>query len=536
MPATSLDQIVSLCKRRGFIFPGSEIYGGLANTWDYGPLGVELKNRVKKHWWKTFVHKRQDMVGLDASILMNKKVWEASGHIGSFTDLMSTCKFCKRLIRADHWEDLMKASPWAQSLIDLYEKNPEVSLNDLKKWGERDAKKLAPNLAIVRNPSVTISWLAEFLEKASKVAEKGTFIQSSMKELMKYLATEQLAKDGLQTPCPYCGGVLTEPKPFNLLFKTQQGVIEGEGNDIYLRPETAQGIFVNFRNILDTTRMRLPFGVGQIGKAFRNEITPGNFTFRTREFEQMEIEYFFDPDRQKWEDIFAEWKKASWEFISKTLGVAENNLRFRDHEKDELSHYSKGTTDIEYKFPWGWGELCAAAAYRGDYDLTQHQKFSGQDLRYTDPDNAERKFLPHVMEPSFGSDRVTLAVMIDAYTEEKVGDDTRVVMKFAPEVAPIDVAILPLSKKEHLVSKAQELYNKIIQETDLRVDFDVTGSIGKRYRRQDEIGTPRCITVDFGTLGEDAAQGEKDTVTIRDRDSLKQERLSMSALMEKLQH
>ncbi|HLD71160.1 MAG TPA: glycine--tRNA ligase [Candidatus Peribacteraceae bacterium] len=534
MPAPSLDALVSLCKRRGFIFPGSEIYGGLANTWDYGPLGVELKNRVKKQWWKKFVHKRMDMVGLDASILMNQKVWEASGHIGSFTDLMSTCKFCKRLVRADHWYDLLLQSEWYKSLQGLYFAQEVVTLADLKKWGEHKAQKLAPNLAIVRNPSVTISWLAEFLEKASKVAEKGAMIESSLKELAKYLATEQLEKDGLQTPCPFCGGVLTEPKPFNLLFKTHQGVIENEGTTVYLRPETAQGIFVNFRNIADTSRMRLPFGVGQIGKAFRNEITPGNFIFRTREFEQMEIEYFFDPEKQKWEDIFEEWKKASWEFITKTLGITEASLRLRDHEKDELSHYSKGTTDIEFKFPWGWGELCAAAAYRTDYDLTQHQKFSGQDLRYTDPDNAERKFLPHVMEPSFGSDRITLAVMLDAYTEEKINDDTRIVMRFAPAIAPVDVAILPLSKKEHLLSKAQELYKKIIHETDLVCDFDVTGSIGKRYRRQDEIGTPKCITVDFGTLGEDDAQGERETVTIRDRDTLKQERVTIDSLIEKL--
>ena len=534
MPAPSLDVLVSLCKRRGFIFPGSEIYGGLANTWDYGPLGVELKNRVKKHWWKTFVHKRPDMVGLDASILMNQRVWEASGHIGSFADQMSTCKFCKRLVRTDHWYELLQQSEWYKSLQGLYFAQENVTLADLKKWGEHEAKKLAPNLAIVRNPSVTISWLAEFLENCSKVAPQGALIETTLKELVKYLATEQLKQTGLQTPCPYCGGALTEPKPFNLLFKTHQGVIEDEGTTVYLRPETAQGIFVNFRNIVDTMRMRLPFGVGQIGKAFRNEITPGNFTFRTREFEQMEIEYFFDPEKQKWEEIFAEWKRASWEFITKTLGITERNLRFRDHEKDELSHYSKGTTDIEYQFPWGWGELCAAAAYRTDYDLKQHEKFSKQDLHYTDPDDATRKFLPHVMEPSFGSDRVTLAVLLDAYTEEQVNDDTRVVMKFAPSIAPVDIAILPLSKKEHLLAKAGELYKKIIQETDFACDFDITGSIGKRYRRQDEIGTPKCITVDFGTLGEDRAQGERDTVTIRDRDTLKQERVPLSALLEKL--
>jgi len=467
MPASTLDQLVSLCKRRGFIFPGSDIYGGLANTWDYGPLGVELKNRVKKEWWKTFVHKRPDMVGLDASILMNPRVWEASGHVSNFNDPLVDCKNCKERFRGD--------------------------------------KLLEEKLGVEAAAVLKLDQVQPML-----VAEK--------------------------IPCPACGKVAwTEAKKFNLMFKTQQGVIEGEGSDIYLRPETAQGIFVNFKNILDTMRLRLPFGVAQIGKAFRNEITPGNFTFRTREFEQMEIEYFFDPEKQKWEDIFATWKKDSWNFIVETLGVAKKNLRLRDHEKDELSHYSKGTTDIEYKFPWGWGELCAAAAYRTDFDLTQHEKFSGQELKYTDPDQPDHKIIPHVMEPSFGSDRITLAVLLDTYTEETLANgETRIVMKFDPKIAPVDCAILPLSKKEHLIAKAQDLYKKITQETDLVVDFDVTGSIGKRYRRQDEIGTPKCITVDFGTLGEDEKQGEKDTVTIRDRDTLKQERLPISELIRRL--
>jgi len=533
MPATSLDQVVSLCKRRGFIFPGSEIYGGLANTWDYGPLGVELKNRVKREWWNHFIHKQTDMVGLDASILMNPKVWEASGHVGSFADLISSCKHCKKMVREDHWPDLVENSHWFQSLAKLYN-NQEVSLLDLKNWGEKDAKKLAPNLAIARNPSVTISWLSEFLEnsaKATKESSEDILIQSSMKELVKYLATEQLAATGLLMPCPYCGGELTKPKPFNLMFKTQQGVIEGEGTDIYLRPETAQGIFVNFLNVSQTMRMRLPFGIGQIGKAFRNEVTPGNFTFRTREFEQMEIEYFFDPEREDWEKLYEQWKKRSLEFIQDVLGISKENLRLRDHEPDELAHYAKGTTDIEYKFPFGWGELCAAVAYRSDYDLKQHEKFSGQSLQYTDPDDAQRKITPHVMEPSFGSDRVTLAVLIDAYTEEELENgDVRTVMKFDKRLAPIDIAILPLSKKEHLVAKAKEVHEMLLEHTNLVTDFDVTGSIGKRYRRQDEIGTPLCITVDFGTIGEDAEQGDPDTVTIRDRDTLEQKRVKISDL------
>ncbi len=467
MPAPSLDAIVSLSKRRGFIFAGSDIYGGLANTWDYGPLGVELKNKLKKLWWKTFVRGRQDMVGLDASILMNPRVWEASGHVSSFSDPLVDCKNCKQRFRGD-----------------------------------------------------------KLLEE--KIGVEGAAVLK-IDQVQKMLLAENIA-------CPSCKKVdWTEAKQFNLMFKTHQGVTEETASLVYLRPETAQGIFVNFKNVLDSSRMKLPFGIGQIGKSFRNEITPGNFTFRTREFEQMEIEYFFDPEKTPWEGIFEEWKKQTWHFLTVTLGISEANLRFRDHESDELSHYSKGTTDVEYKFPWGWGELCAAAAYRTNYDLTQHSQFSGQELVYTDPDEPTRKIVPHVMEPSFGADRIALAMMLDAYTEEKLSeDDTRTVMKFAPKVSPIDVAILPLSKKENLISKAQELYTKIIQETELNVDFDVTGSIGKRYRRQDEIGTPYCITIDFGTIGEDSEQGAVNTVTIRNRDTLQQERVSFDDVLAKI--
>jgi glycyl-tRNA synthetase len=467
MPADSLDSLVSLCKRRGFIFPGSEIYGGLANTWDYGPLGTELKNNLKKQWWKCFVHKRRDMVGLDAAILMNPRTWEASGHISNFNDPLIDCKKCNQRFRGD-----------------------------------------------------------KLLEEKLGVAAAAVL---KLDQVQPMLMAEKIS-------CPHCGNCdWTPAKKFNLMFKTQQGVVEGEGQDIYLRPETAQGIFVNFKNVAQTSRKRLPFGIAQIGKSFRNEITPGNFTFRTREFEQMEIEYFFDAEQSSWEDIFMEWKTASWSFLTDTLGINPDNLRFRDHEKDELSHYSKGTTDVEYKFPWGWGELCAAAAYRTDFDLTQHEKFSGQDLHYTDPDVPTRKIVPHVMEPSFGADRIALAILLDAYTEEELeGGDVRTVLKLNPVIAPVNVAILPLSKKENLIAKADEICRMITDKTDLNVDFDLTGSIGKRYRRQDEIGTPKCITVDFGTIGEDAAQGATDTVTIRDRDTLTQERLPIAELIEKL--
>lgn len=394
---------------------------------------------------------------------MNPKVWEASGHVGSFSDPLVDCKNCKERQRGD--------------------------------------KLLEDKLGVEAAAVLTIDQVKPMLE-AEKIA------------------------------CPNCGKCdWSEAKHFNLMFKTQQGVIEGEGADIYLRPETAQGIFVNFDHVQTTSRMRLPFGIGQIGKAFRNEITPGNFTFRTREFEQMEIEYFFDPEHTTWQDLYDEWKQCSMEFVRDGLGISEENLRLRDHEQDELSHYSKGTTDIEYNFPFGWGELCAAVAYRTDYDLKQHEKVSGQSLAYTDPDDPKRKIVPHVMEPSFGSDRLTLAVLIDAYTEEELENgETRTVMKFTKRLAPIDVAILPLSKKEHLIEKAQEVYRMIVDTTSLVTEFDVTGSIGKRYRRQDEIGTPLCITVDFGTLGEDDEQGAKDTVTIRDRDTLEQKRVKIDEL------
>ncbi len=463
MPATSLDQLVSLCKRRGFIFPGSEIYGGLANTWDYGPLGTELKNRVKRQWWNSFVHKRDDMVGLDASILMNPRVWEASGHVKNFNDPLVDCKNCKARFRGD--------------------------------------KLLEEKLGV---EAVTVL---------------------SLDQIQPMLMAEKI-------PCPTCGKVnWATAKKFNMMFQTHQGVIEDEAALVYLRPETAQGIFVNFKNLVDTMRMRLPFGVAQVGKAFRNEITPGNFTFRTREFEQMEIEYFVEPGKDA--TAFEEWKQTVWDWYM-GLGITQNNLRIREHAKEELAFYSSRTIDIEYKFPWGWGELFGLAN-RSDYDLSQHEKASGQDLKFTDPDDATKKFLPYVVEPSFGCDRTVLTFLLEAYTEEKLpnGED-RTVMKFDPRLAPYDLAVLPLSKKEHLIGKAKDIYRTILKETNLVCDFDVTGSIGKRYRRQDEIGTPHAITVDFGTLGEDEKQGEKDTVTIRDRDTLKQERMTIDALINHL--
>ncbi len=463
MPAPSLDLLVSLCKRRGFIFPGSEIYGGLANSWDYGPLGTELKNALRDWWWDRFVHKRQDMVGIDAATIMNSKVWEASGHVANFNDAMVDCKHCKMRHRADH-------------LIE--NANPGMNV---------EGKSPSALTAIIK--------------------EKRIF-------------------------CPNCGmkDTFTDARKFNLLFQTHLGVIEKEGAQqaVYLRGEIAQAMFVNFKNILNTSRKCLPFGIASVGKAFRNEITPGNFTYRTLEFDLMEFEYFIRSD--DWEKTFAYWlgQQQAW---AEEIGFSRERLRVREHTKDELSHYSKRTVDLEYHTPFGWKEMFGLA-YRTDFDLKNHMEKSGEDLQYTDPDDAKIKFIPHVIEPTFGLSRLVMMTLLEAYDEEKLeGDDSRTILHLHPRIAPVQVAILPLSKKEHLVKKAQELYNKIIQETDLRIDFDVTGSIGKRYRRQDEIGTPKCITVDFGTLGEDSAQGERDTVTIRDRDSLQQTRVPINKLI-----
>ncbi len=463
MPAPSLDTLVSLCKRRGLIFPGSEIYGGLANTWDYGPLGVEIKNRIQRMWWDRFVRQRQDMVGIETGILMNPKVWEASGHVSNFGDPLVDCKKCKQRFRGD-----------------------------------------------------------KLLEE--KIGVEGAAVLT-LDQVQPMLMAEKI-------PCPSCKSVdWAVAKKFNLMFRTQQGVIEGEGADIYLRPETAQGMFVNFKNVSQSMRKRLPFGIAQVGTVFRNEITPGNFTFRTREFQQMEIEYFIEPNTEG--PIFENWKEMMWQWCL-DIGLSPERLRIREHTKEELSHYSSRTIDIEYQYPWGWGELYGLAN-RSDFDLKQHAKFSGEDLSYTDPDDPTKKFLPYVVEPTFGLTRTVLSLLLEAYEDQKIAeDDTRTVLKLRPGIAPYDVAILPLSKKEHLVAKTQEVYKKIISETNLIVDFDVTGSIGKRYRRQDEIGTPKCITVDFGTLGEDEKQGAPDTVTIRDRDTLKQERVSISGLIEAL--
>ena len=420
---TTMDKIVSLAKRRGFVFQSSEIYGGLNSCWDYGPLGVELKNNVKRAWWRKVVQERDDMVGQDASILMHPKVWEASGHVAGFTDPLVDCKSCRQRFRADHLE------------------------------GDK---------------------------------------------------------------CPACGGELTEARQFNLMFKTFMGPVEDSAAVVYLRPETAQGIFVNFNNVLTTTRMKLPFGIAQIGKSFRNEITPGNFTFRTREFEQMEIEYFVKPGTD--EAIHQQWIKDRFQWYV-DLGITPERLRLRPHDADELAHYARGCSDIEYYFPMGWSEL-EGIANRTDFDLKRHQEYSGQRMDYFDQESNEH-FVPFVIEPSAGADRGTLAFLLDAYHEEPDKDEIRVVLKLHRALAPYKVAILPLSKKEPLLEQAKTI------EKELRkywmVDYDDSKAIGRRYRRQDEIGTPYCVTVDFQTV-------EDKAVTVRDRDTMEQERIPIAEL------
>ena len=455
-PAT-MDKIVALAKRRGFVFPGSEIYGGLANTWDYGPLGAEMKNNVKQLWWRTFVQRRADMVGLDGGIIMNPRVWEASGHVGNFNDPLVDCRTCRSRFRADH-------------LIE-------------DKLGQHvDGK--------------------------------------TPEELSAILREANLA-------CPNCGNrTLTDARQFNMMFQTTIGPVEESGTKVYLRPETAQSIFVQYKNLVATQRVKLPFGCGQIGKAFRNEITPGNFIFRQLEFEQMEIEYFCRPEEAS--DLFKRWlaDMSTW---LRTIGVREDNFRVREHDRDELSHYSSRTVDYEYHFPgsMGWKELYGLAN-RSDYDLRQHQEFSGEDLRYFDQATGER-FLPHVIEPTFGVDRTIIVLLLDAYDEEATVDvngkaDTRIVLRLSPRVAPVKVAILPLTKKPELTGPARELLASLQDAIPGVIDYDETANIGKRYRRQDEIGTPFCVTFDFDSL-------EDNAVTVRDRDTTSQERVPVSELI-----
>ena len=447
----SMDTLVALCKNRGFIYPGSEIYGGLANTWDYGPLGVELKNNIKSVWRKKFIQEQKNVVGLDAAILMNPETWVASGHVGGFSDPLIDCKECKTRHRADKL---------------------------IEEWAHEQGKDM----------------IADGM---------------SNEELINFINENKI-------PCPDCGKCnFTDIRQFNLMFKTSQGVTEDKSSEIYLRPETAQGIFVDFKSVLRSSRKKLPMGIAQIGKAFRNEITPGNYIFRTREFEQMEMEFFCKPGTDlEW---FKYWKDYSENWLL-SLGMKKENIRLRDHGKEELVFYSKATTDIEFNFPFGWGELWGIAD-RTDYDLSRHMEHSKQDLSYQDPETNE-KYVPYVIEPSLGADRVLLAFLCNGYEEEEIAEgDVRTVLHLHPALAPYKVAVLPLSKK--LSEKANEVYDELSKE--FMCDYDEAGSIGKRYRREDEIGTPFCVTIDFDTL-------DDESVTIRDRDTMEQVRVKIEDL------
>ena len=453
----SMERIVSLCKNRGFIYPGSDIYGGLANSWDYGPLGVELKNNVKKAWIKKFVQERKNAVGLDSAIIMNPRTWEATGHLSTFTDPLIDCKSCKTRHRADKL---------------------------IEDWASENGKDICGD-------------------------------GMSNEELVSIIKENHIK-------CPNCGKEnFTDIRQFNLMYKTFQGVTEDSSATVYLRPETAQGIFVNFKNIVRTSRKRVPFGIGQIGKAFRNEITPGNFIFRTREFEQMEYEFFCAPGTDlEW---FQYWEDFCTKFL-KELGIKDENMRLRKHSNEELVFYSKATTDIEFKFPFGWGELWGIAD-RTDYDLKRHSEFSGEDMSYTDPETNE-KYVPYVVEPSVGVDRLVLTLICNGYEEQSLEDgDSRIVLHLNPAVSPFKLAVLPLSKK--LSEKALEVYDMLSK--DFMCDYDETGSIGKRYRREDEIGTPYCVTIDFDTL-------EDGKVTIRDRDTMEQIRIELDKVSEYIQN
>ena len=442
MPYADMDKMMSLSKRRGFMFQSSEIYGGLGSTWDYGPLGVELKRNVKEAWWRSVITERDDMVGLDAAILMHPQTWVASGHVENFSDPLVECKKCHTRFRQDHLLE--------ESGVDPESPDAEAALKALR--------------------------------------------------------------------CPNCGGELTEPRRFNLMFKTFMGPVEDTANEVFLRPETAQGIFVNFKNVLDSTRKKLPFGIGQIGKSFRNEITPGNFTFRTREFEQMEVEFFVKPGTdQEWLD---RWVKDRFQWYV-DLGIRRENLRLRRHGEDELAHYAKDCYDIEYRFPWGWAEL-EGIADRTDYDLKQHSESSGEDLSYFD-EEAQERYFPYVIEPSGGVDRAVLAFWLDAYDEEPDGDAVRVVSHIHRDLAPVTVAALPLSRNEKLLPTARRVYDLLRKH--FKTQYDDAQSIGRRYRRQDEIGTPYCVTIDFDTI-------DDNQVTIRDRDTMHQARVPVSELVD----
>lgn len=548
-PAKSMDDIMSLCKRRGFVYQASEIYQGAKISgsdtaisfngfWDYGPLGAQLKKNLRDAWWTDVVMMGAggqtgpdgnpvEIVPVDTCIIQHPKVWEASGHLAGFADPMRKCPGCGHFVRADHlWEILAVSCPWLTDLLQVFTPGSgEIDTARLMSWAKGKGKKLAPNLALVKNPEVTLSWLATRVNGQPDAPLE-------LQEFVQHIATEQLNETGLQDPCPLCGGALGEPAPFKLMFESWAGVMQSNESKVYLRPETAQGIFINFKNVVDTTRVSVPFGIAQTGKAFRNEVTPRNFTFRSREFEQMEIEFFCHPDdAQAWYIFWRDWRMQWW----KDLGLGGDNLILREHDKDELAHYAKegaGTSDIEYRFPFtapGYGEL-EGIAHRTDFDLKQHQEHSKKKMEYHDTARGEplpngqpkgEWYLPHVIEPSAGLDRGVLAILCEAYTPDP-DRPSGVYMKFHPRIAPIKAAVFPLVKKDGMPEIAAPLHAQLRKRFGHlgTIEYDVKQSIGKRYARMDEAGCPFCFTIDSQTLTDH-------TVTVRHRDTLEQERIAI---------
>ncbi len=541
----SMDAIMALCKRRGFVFQASDIYGGINGFWDYGPLGAQLKKNLRDAWWQDMIMnpcwgrkgpdgERVRCVPVETCIIQHPKVWEASGHLAGFADPMRKCGKCGHFVRADQlWDILATGSEWFAAVIQEFEPTiaptqaPAIDAAKLMKWARSKGKKLAPNLALVRNPEVTLSWLATRITGQPSAPP-------DVREIIQHLATEQLNTTGLQDPCPRCGGELGAPAAFKLMFETWAGLTQTEDNKVYLRPETAQGVFLQFKNVVDSTRVKIPFGIGNTGRSFRNEITPRNFTFRSREFEQAELEFFCHPSESVewykfWRDFRMEWWKA--------IGLAGENLILREHDKDELSFYSQGTSDVEYRFPFtapGFGEL-EGIAHRGDYDLTQHAKHSGAKLDFFDQDRGEllpngskrgERFVPHCIEPAAGLDRGALAIICEAYTKDESRPSPEF-MKFHPRVAPIKAAVFPLVNKDGMPEVAEKIYDEVFAKFGRLgiIETDAKQSIGKRYARMDEAGCPFCFTVDGETL-------TNQTVTVRDRDTGTQSRIAADKVCE----
>lgn len=526
----SMEDLVALCKRRGFIYPASEIYGGINGFWDYGPLGTQLKNNLRDDWWRSMTLRPPRgpngrpvrIVGLDSSIIQNPKVWEASGHVGGFSDPMQTCRVCKRLVRADHVPDMLRESPWVQAVLEIagtddLDATVEPPFEDIKRWARKKGKKLASGLPLVREEKEVVGWLEE--QFAERPSMKGS-------ELVRVVSGSPNAA-GLVDPCPYCGGDLTEPREFNLMFDTHAGAVRDDANKVYLRPETAQGIFINFKNVTDTMRVKVPFGIAQVGKAFRNEVTPRNFIFRSREFEQMEMEWFCHADdAAEWLEF---WKKTRMDWWL-SLGVNPDNFIFRKHDDDELSHYAKngeGTWDIEYKWPFTdpeFGEL-EGISHRSNFDITQHDSHSSARMQYFDADRNER-YMPDVIEPAAGLTRGVLLLLCEAFTPDP-DRPSKVYMKFHPRIAPIKAAVYPLVNKDGMPEVAEKLHADLVDNYGDQglIEYDPKQNIGKRYARMDEVGCPYCFTIDGETM-------EDQTVTVRDRDSKTQERIGIDRVVE----